>query len=251
MIKCQTTDANWIIVDKNRKNQNGAGQAAAWLHPNNSNKEYDDGGNDLVKLEANGFSLGTGGISATNLLGEDYIYIAIADDDVFRFYYDENSNQAVTGQSIIKQYGVEPDSAAARTLGFAELTEQPTYGVSGYELQDSGRYKPIRSYESAYNSVTDTLETIEDKLATALAQVAAFDSTEDGPFAIDGYYPLYKTTAAADAASDAGTHHEHTINGVEYYMPDGGTIYHGDYDSDASESGDSGDSSSDSGDSSY
>ena len=49
------------------------------------------------------------------------------------------------------------------------------------------------------------------------------------PFALDGYYPLYYTAAKANAASSEGTHHTHTINGITYYMPDGGTIYHGNY----------------------
>ena len=49
------------------------------------------------------------------------------------------------------------------------------------------------------------------------------------PFALDGYYPLYYTTEKADAASETNSHHSHTIDGVEYYMPDGGTLYHGTY----------------------
>ena len=49
------------------------------------------------------------------------------------------------------------------------------------------------------------------------------------PFALDGYYPLYYTADKADAASSVGDHHVHNINGVNYYMPDGGTLYHGNY----------------------
>jgi len=55
----------------------------------------------------------------------------------------------------------------------------------------------------------------------------AVNATE--PFALDGYYPLYYTSEKADAASSVNAHHTHTINGVEYYMPDGGTLYHGNY----------------------
>ena len=49
------------------------------------------------------------------------------------------------------------------------------------------------------------------------------------PFALDGYYPLYITAAKAEAASDQNSYHTHTIEGDTYYMPDGGTIYHGTY----------------------
>ena len=48
------------------------------------------------------------------------------------------------------------------------------------------------------------------------------------PQAIDGYYPLYSTEAAAGAAGD-GTSHSHTFDGVTYYMPNGVEFFHGDY----------------------
>ena len=55
---------------------------------------------------------------------------------------------------------------------------------------------------------------------------------ERGPFAINGYYPLYDTEAGANAAGD-GTSHTHTFGGVTYYMPNGLTMgvdmFHGDY----------------------
>ena len=55
----------------------------------------------------------------------------------------------------------------------------------------------------------------------------AVNATE--PFALNGFYPLYYTEEKANAASDLGTNHSHTINNIEYYMPDGGTLYHGNY----------------------
>ena len=62
--------------------------------------------------------------------------------------------------------------------------------------------------------------------------------TVDVALNINGYYPLYTTEAVADAVGN-GESHAHVIDGVTYYMPDGGVdIYHGNYDS-----GDSGDSS--------
>ena len=71
--------------------------------------------------------------------------------------------------------------------------------------------------------------------------------TDDGPFSVLGYYPLYRTKTAAIAASptpnDSRTieergegkigYHTHTLNGVVYYMPNGlddiGQQFHGDY----------------------
>ena len=68
---------------------------------------------------------------------------------------------------------------------------------------------------------TAEFELLEDTVTTAV------NATE--PFTLDGYYPLFYTAAKANAASDLGTHHTHTINGDEFYMPDGGTLYHGTY----------------------
>lgn len=49
------------------------------------------------------------------------------------------------------------------------------------------------------------------------------------PIAIDGYYPLYESEEAA-AYHGNGYTHTHVVDGVTYYMPDGGVIiYHGDY----------------------
>ena len=52
---------------------------------------------------------------------------------------------------------------------------------------------------------------------------------DSAPTTINGYYPLFTTEAAADAAGN-GSSHAHTFDGVTYYMPDAGTtIYHGTY----------------------
>ena len=47
-----------------------------------------------------------------------------------------------------------------------------------------------------------------------------------GPLAVNGYYPLYTTPAAANAASLNGNSGSRTFifNGVSYYMPVGGSF---------------------------
>ena len=55
------------------------------------------------------------------------------------------------------------------------------------------------------------------------------NSTEAiGPYAIDGYYPLYPSEEAANFAGD-GTHHTHVFFGKTFFMPNGVTYYHGNY----------------------
>jgi len=54
------------------------------------------------------------------------------------------------------------------------------------------------------------------------------NSQGDGPFAVSGYYPLYRTAALASAAGN-GSYHTHRLGGVTYYMPNGVSIWHGNY----------------------
>ena len=49
------------------------------------------------------------------------------------------------------------------------------------------------------------------------------------PFAVAGYYPLYYSEAAANAASPSSSSHSLTLYGTTYYMPNGVTMYHGTY----------------------
>ena len=49
-----------------------------------------------------------------------------------------------------------------------------------------------------------------------------------GPYAINGYYPLYASAEAANFAGD-GTSMTHTFFGQVFYMPNGVTYYHGTY----------------------
>ena len=76
-------------------------------------------------------------------------------------------------------------------------------------------------------------------------QISAFDlDTADVALNLNGYYPLYTTEAVADAAGN-GSSHAHVIDGVTYYMPDGGVpIYHGSYNEPEDTTSDSTDSSS-------
>ena len=71
------------------------------------------------------------------------------------------------------------------------------------------------------------------------------EKPKDGPFAVDGYYPLYRTAELALFASptpgevrkgeNTRGYHTHVLGGVTYYMPNGlggpgsGKQFHGDY----------------------
>ena len=65
-------------------------------------------------------------------------------------------------------------------------------------------------------------------LDTLRAQLTALEESTETPIDIAGYYPLYESEAAANAAGD-GTSHTHVFNSTTYYMPNGVTFYHGNY----------------------
>ena len=66
--------------------------------------------------------------------------------------------------------------------------------------------------------------------ATVTYSASAYCQMPTGALAVEGYYPLYTTEAAAEAESSDGTAHSHTLGGTTYYMPnDGVIIYHGTY----------------------
>ena len=72
-----------------------------------------------------------------------------------------------------------------------------------------------------------------DNLKPSLVGAQSFSSYDNsteaiGPYAIDGYYPLYPSAEAANFAGD-GTHHTHVFFGKTFYMPNGVTNYHGNY----------------------
>jgi hypothetical protein len=85
-------------------------------------------------------------------------------------------------------------------------------------------------------SVTRTVGDIETQAITT-------DTPSEGPFAVNGYYPLYSTPEAAVAASPFPDmirfgettvgYHVHVLDGVRYYMPNGlvmnKTQFHGNY----------------------
>lgn len=67
-----------------------------------------------------------------------------------------------------------------------------------------------------------------DRSSTGLLTTYDGANNAVGPYAINGYYPLYATKEAADFAGD-GTSMTHEFFGKIFYMPNGVTVYHGTY----------------------
>ena len=67
-----------------------------------------------------------------------------------------------------------------------------------------------------------------DMSSTGLFTTYDGAESSEGPYAINGYYPLYASEEAANFAGD-GTSHSHIFFGQTFYMPNGITHYHGTY----------------------
>ena len=83
-----------------------------------------------------------------------------------------------------------------------------------------------------YNTVASTLGIYKDgNWSFNYPLVESGKKEEDLAFDINGFYPLYFTEDEAKNASSLSTAHSHEIDGVTYYMPDGGTegkdFFHG------------------------
>ena len=134
-----------------------------------------------------------------------------------------------------------------------------TVWINGLVLEAGGFFQPgvnggLPSSTGGVLITSDAVVVIGDLFADQYDSSAP-DNTpgggdtvvERGPFAINGYYPLYDTEEGANAAGD-GTSHTHTFDGVTYYMPNGLTMgvdmFHGDYGQTGETSGDSEGSSS-------
>ena len=153
MTKKANGDSDWLMMDKTRD--------AKAVYANATTTEQ----NAPIVFGATGFTV-DGIMTALNENNAEIVYIAIADSINTDTFYNINTKETIRGFEIIAKHGIEPDSTEAKALGFAELTEQPDYAVSGYELQADGRYKPIRSYEGEVVRLTAELAAAQATIDT-------------------------------------------------------------------------------------
>jgi hypothetical protein len=153
-----------------------------------------------------------------------FIYIAIANGGSTRFF-DTEAFKAITDNDVIARYGVDPYTTNLEPFGIQRLMNEPTGVTAGYALcQDSDSLCPVEDLSNTVSGLENDLERIELR-TQILKQLVISTAT-----AVAGYYPLFTTEEVANAAGD-GTSHTHIFDGVTYYMPNGTTIYHGNYNS--------------------
>ena len=69
---------------------------------------------------------------------------------------------AITGDEIVKRYGINPTTDDLKSLGIAELTEQPTYAVAGYQAAGD-KYRPIQDLSGDLELSEKKLELVKER----------------------------------------------------------------------------------------
>ena len=93
-----------------------------------------------------------------------------------------------------------------------------TYSVTGTDAN------------GCFNTASQQITVTAVDTATVTYSSNSYCQMPTGALAVEGYYPLYATEAAAEAESSDGTAHSHTLSGTTYYMPNAGVVmYHGTY----------------------
>jgi hypothetical protein len=174
--------------------QRGFGPAAMALNPNTLAAEGNLG--DAVRVTDTGFTTPSG-VNEVGRSGTNYIYVAIA-------------------APVVRNLTQEEVNATKL------LFETKDYRQAKYEQDLVSRASSLRADFEARGFTTAEIDAVLNPDVTPEPET---------PVAISGYYPLYTTESASNAAGD-GTSHTHEFDGVTYYMPNGVTFYHGDYGSD-------------------
>jgi len=126
--------------------------------------------------------------------------------------------------------------------GGLTLEDSITPGVAFSSLTEAEQ-KALRLQLATYEIRRDLQEQtikVQELLSQGFTQ-AEVDAALVTPLAVNGYFPLYETEALANTAGD-GSSHSHTFNGTTYYMPNGVTFYHGNYNDNSNSSDSSGSS---------
>lgn len=148
MIKRTDSVSRWYIMDNKR-----TGKAL-----------YADDVNDDQNAD---FSFTNTGFTQ-NLVGGDFIYVAIKATDTTKFY-DATNYQSITADDITKRYAELPENIDLNALGIYELTEQPNYDVAYYE-KEGNKYRPIRDYRSDINSLSSRIAALGGDTVAAIPE---------------------------------------------------------------------------------
>ena len=167
----------------------------------------------------------------------------------YNLYANETSPEATIGYNVdFNSDGFtilgEPSGPSHNDPGTTYMYAAFAATTTTFNSEDAGDVAAFNTVKAGLDAFPDNKRAYQIQLRRAIIESTLprqakmkfigeqVDSTvtEAGPFALDKYYPLYETLEAAKEASSNGNAHDHTIDGVEYYMPDAGpALYMGNY----------------------
>ena len=120
-----------------------------------------------------------------------------------------------------------PSETAFTAYAVAAIDDGSTQSAVASHTFTTGDFtNPVASVTQG----TVNIDSAQVNVTSSEAGTAYFRFTpDDGVLVVQGYYPLYATQEAAAAVAGATGTHTHTFDSVTYYMPEGVTIYHGNY----------------------
>jgi hypothetical protein len=119
------------------------------------------------------------------------------------------------------------------SIGSIVIVPKSTSGVFGDLFQVKCESDELFLSTAKVTDIDIVDKLTSDNLRPSTVGTQSFSSYDNsteaiGPYAIDGYFPLYPTAEAANFAGN-GSHHTHVFFGKTFFMPNGVTFYHGNY----------------------
>ena len=118
------------------------------------------------------------------------------------------------------------------SIGSIVIVPKKTSGVFGdlFQVKSDSDELFLSTASVDDIDIVDKITKDNIKPASGTPTFTAYENPESeiGPFAINGYYPLYPTKEASDFVGN-GTSHTHDFFGKTFFMPNGITTYMGNY----------------------
>ena len=193
---------------------------ATWTHKMNVASGTGSGAEQVIELDV--MSLPTG--------GANYRIMKTIQDGTTYF---GPSTSLTTGTNTITVTGTAFERTVTLQFNSGDIT------ISGCSINEvellNGAFGNINNGPLTISIPdSDYARSLNVEFSSPSIEVDSFklNNNELTPIAVEGYYPLYATEAAANFVGD-GSSHTHTLGGVIYYMPNGLTLgvtmFHGSY----------------------
>ena len=171
--------------------------------------------------------------SSTERFWDEILVAGDADGDQIQY-----STNPAKGSLLVENPSFEAGPDGNFDIMYSKHTENdvefgdPANYVSGVNAVPPGPdpegYVQFPSLDGSEVTANNVTAPQTDNGGVSQTDTTPTNNTYNGAIAVDGYYPLFLTRSAANAAGN-GSHHVHYLNNRSYYMPNGVSIWHGNY----------------------